>query len=43
MYFIINVHHDGKKGNWLSQGIDSKEKYEILWEQIGNEFKDFNE
>ena len=43
MYCIINVHNDGKEGNWLSKGIDSKEKYEILWTQIANEFKDFSE
>lgn len=40
---IINVHHDGKPGNWLSKGLDSKNKYYSLWSQIVNEFKDYNE
>ena len=43
MYCIINVHHDGKPGNWLSKGIDSKNKYDLLWTQISNEFKDYND
>ena len=43
MYCIINVHHDGKSGNWLSKGIDSKNKYDLLWTQIANEFKDYND
>jgi hypothetical protein len=43
MYCIINVHHDGKSGNWLSKGIDSKNKYDLLWRQIANEFKDYND
>jgi len=43
MYCIINVHHDGKSGNWLSKGMDSKNKYDFLWTQIANEFKDYND
>lgn len=43
MYCIINVHHDGKSGNWLSRGLISKNKYDKLWTQIAKEFKDFNE
>ena len=43
IYCIINVHHDGKSGNWLSKGIDSKNKYDLLWTQIANEFKDYND
>ena len=40
---IINVHHDGNSGNWLSKGLDSKNKFDSLWSQIANEFKDYNE
>jgi endoglucanase len=43
MYCIINAHHDGFKGNWLSEGMISKEKYRNLWTQIANEFKNYNE
>ena len=43
LYCIINVHHDGKPGNWLSKGIESKNKYDLLWTQIANEFKDYND
>ena len=43
MYCIINIYHDGKSGNWLSKGIDSKNKYDLLWTQIANEFKDYND
>ena len=43
MYCIMNVHHDGKPGNWLSKGMDSKNKYDLLWTQIANEFKDYND
>ena len=27
MYCILNVHHDGVSGNWLSEGISAKDKY----------------
>ena len=43
LYCIINVDRDGDKGNWLSQGISSKEKFIYLWTQIANEFKNYNE
>ena len=43
MYCIINVHNDAKSGNWLSQGLNAKEKYIKLWGQIANEFKDYDE
>ena len=43
MYCIINVYNDAKSGNWLSEGLNVKEKYIKLWEQISNEFKDYNE
>ena len=43
MYCILNVHHDGESGNWLSEGLKAKNKYINLWSQIAKEFKDFNE
>ena len=43
MYCIINVHHDGKSGNWLSKGIESKKKFDYLWSQIAVEFKNYDE
>ena len=43
MYCMINVYNDAKSGNWLSEGLNAKEKYIKLWEQISNEFKDYNE
>lgn len=43
MYCILNLQHDGVQGNWLSEGITAKNKYIILWTQIANEFKNFNE
>ena len=43
IYCIINVHHDGKSGNWLSEGLISKNKFDNLWAQIAHEFKNFNE
>ena len=43
MYCIIDVHHDGVSGNWLSEGLKFKNKYINLWSQIAKEFKDFNE
>ena len=43
MYCILNVYNDGSSSNWLSNGINSKEKYVYLWKQIAEEFKDYNE
>jgi len=43
MYCIINIHNDAIAGNWLSEGIAAKNKYKYLWEQIANEFKDFDD
>ena len=43
MYCIINVHHDGASGNWLSKGIIFKQKYITLWNQISEEFKYYDE
>ena len=43
LYCILNVHNDVMSGNWLSEGIVSKNKYKYLWEQIANEFKDFDD
>ena len=43
MYCILNLHHDGAEGLWLSKGIKAKQKFDNLWKQISNEFKDFNE
>ena len=43
MYCIINIHNDGLKGNWLSKGIESLDKYINLWSQIANKFKDYDE
>jgi len=43
LYCILNVHNDINAGNWLSEGIAAKNKYKYLWEQIANEFKDFDD
>jgi len=43
MYCILNIHNDVAEGNWLSKGLASKNKYKYLWEQIANEFKDFDD
>ena len=43
IYCILNIYNDGSYGNWLSIGIDAKDKYINLWKQIANEFKDYNE
>lgn len=43
MYCILNIYNDGLPGNWLSNGINAREKFINLWKQIGEEFKDFNE
>ena len=43
MYCILNVHHDGVSGNWLSKGASEKKKYVTLWTQIANEFKSYDD
>jgi len=43
LYCILNIQNDGIYGNWLSWGIESKDKYINLWTQIANEFKDYND
>jgi len=43
MYCILNLHHDGAERQWLSEGMKAKKKFDNLWKQIANEFKDFNE
>ena len=43
MFCIINIHHDGVSGNWLSEGMKSKDRFTNLWTQIANEFKDYDE
>ena len=43
MYCILNVHHDGFTNNWLSKGENAKEKFILLWKQIANEFKAYDE
>ena len=49
MYCILNVHHDtgDKSTHWLVATVDNynktKERYENLWKQIANEFKDYDE
>ena len=43
LYCILDIHNDAIEGNWLSEGITSKNKYKYLWEQIANEFKDFDD
>ncbi len=49
---VINVHHDGVPGNWLdiSEADDSNDNYdaittrfEAVWTQIADEFKDYDE
>ena len=42
LYCILNIHEDGDYGNWLSYGMEAKDKYINLWTQIANEFKDYN-
>mgnify|MGYP002624260009 FL=1 len=43
LYCILNVHHDGVAGNWLSQGAYVKSRYVTLWTQIATEFKDYDD
>ena len=42
LYCILNVYNDGYYGNWLSRGIEVKDKYINLWAKIANEFRDYN-
>lgn len=48
MYCIVNVHHDTGDGNqWLHASMTTynsvKSKYEYLWRQIANEFKNYDQ
>lgn len=49
MYCILNVHHDTGDGNehWLHASTavynSTKTKYEYLWKQIAEEFKDYDQ
>ena len=43
LFCILDVHNDGNYENWLSRGMEVKDKYINLWSQIANEFKDYNE
>ena len=43
MYCIINVHNDCKDDNWLSQGINAKNMFIQLWNQIAKEFINYDE
>ena len=43
MYCILNIYNDGVNGNWLSEGLKTKEKYITLWTQIANEFRNYDE
>jgi aryl-phospho-beta-D-glucosidase BglC (GH1 family) len=43
LYCILNLQNDGNYGNWLSRGLEVKDKYINLWKQIANEFKDYND
>lgn len=48
MYVIINIHHDGAENTgWLYVGADDidsvMEKFEAVWRQIAETFKDYDE
>ena len=49
MYCIVNVHHDTGDGDthWLHANMDTynaqKARYEYLWKQIAEEFKDYDQ
>lgn len=49
MYVIINIHHDGvgDQGGWLDTGADNidavYEKFEHVWRNIAERFKDYDE
>ena len=42
LYCILNIYNDGYYGNWLTRGIEVRDKYINLWAQIANEFKNYN-
>jgi len=49
MYCILNVHHDTGDGNthWLHASMDTynstKARYEALWQQVAETFKDYDQ
>lgn len=49
MYCILNVHHDtgNGDGHWITAATQvydaTKERYELLWQQIAEEFRDYGE
>lgn len=48
MYVIINIHHDGaEQTGWFRIGAEDlqpvREKYEAVWKQIAERFKDYDE
>lgn len=48
MYAIINIHHDGaEQSGWLRIGAEDPqpvyEKFEAVWKQIAERFKDYDE
>ena len=42
MYVILNVHHDGVSGNWLSNGKSERMRLANLWRNIATVFKDYD-
>ena len=42
LYVILNVHHDGVSGNWLSTGKSVLPKYKGLIKNIATTFKDYD-
>ena len=34
LYCIVNVHSDGIFGNWLSDGMEIRDKYISLWTKL---------
>ena len=42
MYVILNVHHDGVSGNWLSKGKSERMRFANLWTNIAKVFKDYD-
>lgn len=47
MYCIINMHHDTGKNGWLKADLSTIDtvgvKFENVWQQIGEYFKDYNQ
>ena len=43
VYCILNIYGDKDFGNWLNEGIASKDIYINFWRQIAEEFKDYTE